>query len=176
MDYIFAAGLLGSLTLVTGSAWPEGKQGSAPVKSIKNWLFAIGALIMLTYSTLGYLNGGAIFYIFLQALVIIASVMMMLDTNDKTDITVISLAGIIIIGWSLYLFEDYSTILFIFGLIGIALGYTLQANTARRQLALVLGSLLIALFSYLVKDWIFFWLNTFFAIFSGYYLIKALRK
>ncbi|MBT7703261.1 hypothetical protein HN748_03435, partial [Candidatus Peregrinibacteria bacterium] len=61
---------------------------------------------------------------------------------------------------------------FIFGLLGIALGYALGPATKRGNIALTTGSLLIAVFSYLVADWIFFWLNTFFAIFSGYYAIK----
>ena len=52
MDYIFLAGLIGSLTLVTGAAWPEMKVKKHPVKSVKNWLFAIGGLIMLIYAIL----------------------------------------------------------------------------------------------------------------------------
>lgn len=177
MDYIFSTGLLGSLVLIAGAAWPEGRKNLAPVKSVKNWLFAVGALIMLTYAALGYfITGSPIFFVFLEALVVIASVMMMLDFSDKVDLTVITiLAGIFII-WSLFLFQDFGTIFFILGLTGVSLGYALQTGSVRRFVALTLGSALIALFSYLEASWVFFWLNIFFALFSGYYLVKNLIK
>ncbi|MBI4234908.1 hypothetical protein HY604_01255 [Candidatus Peregrinibacteria bacterium] len=64
----------------------------------------------------------------------------------------------------------------IFGLCGIGLGYAFQMGTIRRNLALTLGSALIALFSYFEKSWIFFYLNVFFAIFSLYYTLKSSQK
>lgn len=175
MDITFLIGLVGAIVLVVGAAWPVHKV-SHPVKSVKNWLFAIGGLIMLTYSILNYIAGGPIFFIFLQALVNISSVLMFLDTDDKIDIPVITLAGIILVVWSLYLFEGYDTIFFIVGLVGIGLGYALKTGTWYRNFSLTLGSILIALFSFIAKDWIFFWLNTFFALFSGYYTIKLWCK
>lgn len=176
-DYIFLTGLIGSLILVTGAAWPEGKDLTRPMKSKKNWLFAVGAVTMLAYSLLGYFfSDGAIFFAFLQGFVIIASIMMMLNTSDKVDIIVMSLGGIGFVVWSLALFEDYSTIIFILGLVGIGLGYALQMGSIKRILSLTIGSVLIALFSYIVASWIFFWLNVFFAIFSGYYLVRMLLK
>ena len=176
MDFTFLTGLIGSLILVTGAAWPDSKKVSHPVKSFKNWLFAVGGLFMLIYSILGYLAGGAVFFVFLEILVVAASVMMMLNTNDTADTIVISAVGLIFIIWSLYLFEGYSTIFFILGLSGVGLGYAFDNGTLRRDIALTLGSAMIALFSYLGASWIFFWLNTFFAIFSGYYLIKSIIK
>ncbi|MBN2087430.1 hypothetical protein JW758_03715 [Candidatus Peregrinibacteria bacterium] len=177
MDYIFITGLIGSLILVTGAAWPEGKDLTHPIKSKKNWLFAIGSVFMLTYSLFGYFYAdGPIFFAFLQGFIAVASIMMMLNTGDKTDIAVMSLAGIGFTAWSLTLFEGYTTIIFILGLVGIGLGYALQMGTARRSFALTAGSILIAIFSYMEASWIFFWLNVFFAIFSGYYLMKILRK
>lgn len=173
MDYISATGILGALVLVTGAAWPE-KKAKRSYQSIKNWLLAIGGVVMLTYATLGYLSGGPIFFVFLQALVIVASIMMMLDLPDKIDIPVISITGIGLIIWSIYLFQGYNTVFFILGLTGVGLGYTLEMRTVRRSLALMLGGILIAIFSYMEASWIFFWLNTFFAIFSGYYVIKGL--
>lgn len=171
MDYIFLTGLIGSLILVTGAAWPETKT-SHPVKSIKNWLFGIGGLIMLLYAIFGYQQGGPIFFVMLEILVVIASILMMLNTDDRIDTTIISISGLGLIVWSLYLFEGYSTVFFILGLSGIGLGYAFKMATFRRNLALTLGSILIALFSYVEKSWIFFWLNVFFAIFSLYYLTK----
>lgn len=171
MNYNFYIGVIGSIILVTGAAWPIIKV-KHPVYSTKNWLFAIGGIFMLIFSIFGYLEGGSLFFIFLQMLVAIASIMMMIDAPDKIDIPVISISGIGLIIWSLYLFEGYNTVFFVLGLTGIGLGYTLQMGTVRRNLALTLGSILIAVFSFIEMNWIFFWLNTFFACFSGYYVLK----
>jgi len=174
MDYIFITGLIGSIVLVTGAAWPEIKDIKHPTKSIKNWLFAIGWFIMLLFSILGYMQGGPIFFVILEILVAISSILMMLNTPDKVDTPILTISSLGLIIWSLYLFEGYNTIVFILGLCGIGLGYAFQMGTLRRSVALTLGSILIALFSYLEASWIFFWLNIFFAIFSAYYIYKGL--
>ncbi len=176
MDYIFLTGLIGSLVLVTGAAWPEIKDIKHPAKSLKNWLFAIGGFAMLLYAIFGYQQGGPIFFVILEALVAIASILMMLNTPDKFDGAVLTISGLGFIIWSLYLFEGYNTVFFILGLCGIGLGYAFQMGTLRRSVALTLGSALIAVFSYIEASWIFFWLNTFFAIFSAYYVYKALTR
>ncbi len=132
---------------------------------------------MLIYAIMGYIvTGGPIFFIFLEILVTIASILMMLNTSDKIDTTIISIIGLGLIAWSLKLFEGYNTVFFIIGLCGIGLGYAFKIGSLRRDTALTLGSILIALFSYLESSWIFFWLNVFFAIFSGYYFIINLKK
>lgn len=171
MDTNFLIGLFGAVVLVIGAAWPA-KKVKHPTRSVKNWLFAVGGLLMLTYSSLNYLAGGSVFFVFLQALVNVSSVLMMLNTSDKVDVPVLSTAGVILIAWSLYLFEGYNTVFFVVGLIGISLGYAFDNGTARRNFALLIGSALIATFSYIEKDMIFFWLNVFFAIFSAYYAYK----
>jgi len=177
MNYTFLTGLLGSIILITGAAWPESKKLSQhPTKSIKNWLLAIGGLVMFIYALLGYQEGGPIFFVILEIMVAISSLLMMLNTSDKIDAPIISISGIALIVWSLYLFEGYNTIFFILGLSGIGLGIAFEMGTIRRDLALTLGSALIALFSYFEASWIFFWLNFFFALFSGYYLYKNIRK
>ena len=89
MDYIFFTGLLGSLVLVSGAAWPESKNVKHPTKSIKNWLFFIGGLMMLLYSVFGWQHGGPIFYMILEIFVVIASILMMLNTPDKIDIPIL---------------------------------------------------------------------------------------
>lgn len=174
MNTIFSTGVIGSLILVTGAAWPELKTTDQPTKSVKNWLLAIGGLAMFIYALLSYLAGGSVFFVFLQTLILIASAMMMLNTKDITVISVISICTIGLIVWSLTLFNGINTMFFIIGLAGIALGYALKPLTKRRMMALILGSLLIAIFSYVEKEFIFFWLNVFFTIFSGGYLIKRL--
>lgn len=175
MNYIFLTGLTGALTLVLGAAWPE--EMGKPAYSTKNWFFAFGALLMLGYALLNYFFAtGAVFFILLELMVIVASVLMMLDTSDRIDTIVLTISGVAFILWSLALYEGVNTIFFIVGLTGIGLGYAFDMGTVRRFLALTLGSVLIAIFSYLVKDMIFFGLNLFFAIFSAYYLAKILRK
>jgi hypothetical protein len=169
-------GIIGSLILVTGAAWPEGKAKENPIKSVKNRLFAIGGFIMLIYAILGYFEGGAIFFIFLQTLVVIASILMMLNTDDRIDLGILSISALGLIIWSLTLFTGYNTILFIIGLTLIGLGYVFQTGTLRREISLTLGSAVIAVFSYLESNWIFFGLNTFFSIFSAYYLVKTATK
>lgn len=172
MDINFYLGILGSLVLVSGAAWPSSKNVKHPAKSIKNWLFAVGGFIMLIYAILGYQTGGPVFFVFLEILVVFASILMMLNTDDSFDMPTISIGGLGLIIWSLYLFEGYNTVFFILGLCGIGLGYAFKMGTVRRDVALTLGSALIAIFSYIESSWIFFWLNTFFAIFSAYYLFK----
>lgn len=165
----FLIGLIGSIILVAGAAYPE-KPGKHPAKSLKNWLFAIGGVLMLIYSILNYLGGGPIFFIFLQVLVNVSSIFMMANTPDHIDTPIIVSLGILLIIWSLTLFEGFSTSFFILGLIGIGMGYAMNGGTAKRNLSLALGSAMIAFFSYLESDWIFFWLNVFFCIFSAYYV------
>ena len=175
INYIFIIGLTGVLTLVLGAAWPE-ERGKA-FYSTKNWLFAFGALLMLAYAALNYFYGaGSVFFILLELMVIVASVLMMLDTPDKVDTVVLGIFGLAFIAWSLFLYEGTSTVFFIAGLTGVSLGYAFATGTLRRFLALIVGSVLVAYFSYLMSDWIFFGLNSFFAIFSFYYLVKILKK
>jgi predicted membrane protein len=101
---------------------------------------------------------------------------MMLNTNDKLDTIVLAISWLWLVIRSLYLFEWYTTIIFIAWLIGIGLWYAFKMWSMRREAALMLWGILIAIFSYLQPDRIFFWLNIFFALFSGYYLIKNLKK
>lgn len=176
IDYIFIIGVIGSLILITGAAYPESKDMNKPMKSVKNWLLTLGAIIMFSYAYLGYLNGTTIFFLILQIFALLASAMMMANTSDKVDIIVMSLGGLGLIVWSLTLFDGYNTVIFILGFVGIGLGYTLQMGTVRRHTSLVVGSILIAIFSYLEASWIFFWLNIFFAMFASYYVVKLIRS
>lgn len=176
MHFSFFTGIIGSITLLIGAGWPESSKIVNPLKSVKNWLFAIGGFVMLLYAILGYLQGGSIFFVILEILIVVASILMMLDTDDKIDIPIISAIGICLIIWSLYLFDGYSTIIFILGLCGVGLGYTFQMASLRRSVALTMGSILITIFSYIEMNWIFFWLNLFFAIFSSYYVFKGIKK
>jgi hypothetical protein len=164
-------GIIGSLVLIVGAAWPS-KKVELPTQSTKNWLFAVGGLVMLTYSVMNYLVGGSVFYIFLQLFVTVGAVLMMLNTPDKVDVPILSVLGLGFVAWSLYLFEGYNTIFFVFGLMGIAMGYAFEDGTVKRDTALTVGSFLIAGFSYMEASWIFFWLNLLFGIFSSYYLFR----
>lgn len=176
MDLTLTTGIVGSIILVVGSAYPDKKEITIPTKSTKNWLFAIGGLFMLLYAISGYLEGGSIFFIILQILVLVSSVLMMSGTSDKLDGIILSISTIILIIWTLFLSENYTIILFILGLCGIGLGYAFDMGSLRRNISLALGAIFIVLFSFLVQNWIFFWLNIFFAIFSTYYIYKYFNK
>jgi len=175
MELSFFVGLLGSLVLVTGAAWPVEKTTN-PRKSIKNRLFGVGWLIMLAYALLGYFTGGPIFFVILEILVTISCILMMLNTNDRFDTAALGISGAALIVRSLTLFEWYSTIIFVLWLAWLGLWYAFKMNTLRRDLALMIGSAIVALFSYLEASWIFFRLNVFFVLFSLYYTIKFLRS
>ncbi len=174
IDPTFLVGLIGALILVAGAAYPI-KPVSHPAKSAKNWLFAIGGLCMLGYSLLNYQAGGTIFFVILQIFINSTSVLMMLNTSDKFDTPFIIIVGLGMVAWSLSLFEGYNTVFFIAGLSTIGLGYALDMGTLKRNASLTAGSALIALFSYLAGDMIFFWLNVFFALFSGWHSYKLLK-
>ncbi len=174
MDMTTAIGIAGGVILVLGAAWPDTK-GVKPIRSVKDWLFALGGLIMLIYSTLNYFAGGSIFYVFLQGLVNLSSIFMMTEIDDRIDTPILSLATVALIIWSLLIQPSLVTVLFILGLAGIAIGYALNGGTVKREAALFAGSALIALFSYIEASWIFFWLNIFFAAFSLLQIVKMKR-
>lgn len=168
MDVTFSVGLLGALILVAGAAYPL-ERVSHPARSIKNWLFAVGGVVMLLYSWRLWQAGGPIFFLFLQGFVNVASIFMMFNVRDSIDTPLMLATGVLFVSWSLYLYEGLNTVFFILGLTGIAMGYVMEMGTFRRNAALLFGSALIALFSYVEASWVFFWLNVFFALFSGYY-------
>ena len=171
MNTTFLVGIVGSIILVIGAALPS-KIVSHPVRLPKNWFFVFGNLSMFTYSYLNFLVGGSIFFIFLQVLIAISTLLMMLNTPDRYDTPILAVAGLALVIWALRLFEGYGTILFVIGLVILGLGFAMNIGTVRRNLALAVGSAAIAVFSFIVMDWIFFWLNVFFALFSGYYVFK----
>ena len=177
MDPIFLLGLIGSFILVTGAAWPEIKKTDHPAKSLKNWMFVIGGLFMLIYAFLNwYNNGGSAIFVFLQIFIAICTFVMIINADEKTSAFPIGISGLGFVVWSLYLGEGYKIALFIIGLTIIGLGYICKTGTLRRFVLLTLGGIFIAIFSYISSSWIFFWLNVFFAIFSGYYVMKMLRQ
>lgn len=175
MTLSFLIGLIGAFVLVAGAAYPPGENTNRPMRSIKNWLFAIGGLLMLTYSTLNFMNGGSIFFVILQIFINSTSVLMMLNVRDAVDIPVITTIGTAMVAWSLYLFDGINTAIFVIGLSVLGLGYALDMGTVRRNTCLGIGSAAVCLFSYMAGDMIFFWLNLFFALFSGYYALRLLK-
>ena len=118
------------------------------------------------------MNGGTIFFVILQIFANSTSILMLLNTPDRYDAPIISLVGLGMIVWSLSLFQGLSTVWFVIGLTSLGVGFALDTGTTKRNTCLAIGSALIALFSYLSADWIFFWLNAFFAVFSGYYAVQ----
>ncbi len=163
-------GTLGAIILVTGAAWPIST--GHPGKSIKNWLFLIGAIFMLGYSSWSYYLGGVIFFIFLQLFVLTSNISLVINLNKKWAQPLVIVAGIVFTLISLYLLEDSTTIPFILGLSTLAYGYVSDPATQKGEIFLTIGSILLSIFSYLVGDMVFFALNAFFTVFSAYYVWK----
>jgi len=168
MNTTLLTGIIGSVILVIGAAWKDGNTNIQPWRVTKNWLFTIGAATMLLYAILG----GSMFFIILEILMAFASILMMTNLDERLKTRLIGIAGLILLGYTLYSIEDAKIIFFVLGLLGVSLGYVFKMGSQRRNIALTLGSVLIAIYSYLEADWIFFGLNAFFALFSGYYIFK----
>lgn len=175
MNSIFLIGTLGAVITVLGVAWPSPKHTSSPYCT-KNYVFAVGNSLMFAYAVLQYTQGGTLFFVLLECLVVIATILMFASKSDTINTYILTLSGAVFVGWSLYISKDVYTILFIIGLTILCLGYSFTINTLRRYVAFTVGSLCIAIFSYLEANWIFFALNIFFAVFSGWYLLLRARN
>lgn len=171
MDPRFLIGIIGSLLLVIGSALPD-RSVSHPAKSRKNQFFAIGNACMFAYALLGYLAGGPIFFVVLQIFIVLSTLLMMLGTPDRFSTPLLSIAGFGLVGWVLALFEGYGTAIFVIGLVLLGIGFALNAKAAKRAIFLSVGSAAIALFSLASRDWVFFVLNVFFTLFSGWHAAR----
>ena len=174
MELPFIVGLVGSAILIIGAAWPVTKS-SHPALLPKNQLFFVGSACMFAYSILNYFEGGSIFFVLLQVLIAITTILMMLNTRDSFDVPFITMAATALIVYSLYLSMGTETILFVVGLATLGIGFALTTGTLKRNAALGVGSAIIAVFSYLQVDWIFFGLNFFFAVFSFWHAWKLRR-
>ena len=173
--FTFCIGLLGAVVLVLGSAWPEG-DADKPARSAKNWMFVLGTFTLTIYALFDYSMGNSvIFFVLLQAFASVAAILGVTKVSSRTATVITAIFGVFFIGLSLVIFEGIGTIIFVAGLMGIALGYVLPIGSVRRSLSLTLGGAFIVIFSYMESNWIFCVLNIFFAIFSGYYLVKSLK-
>ncbi len=167
-EAIFLTGLISSIILVIGSAWPE--------RPLKNWIFGLGNFGMLAYALLAFLfTDNPILFVLLEILCAASSVLALLKVKEKISTRLILLAGLALLLWSLFLFEDMATLVFIFGLIALAIGFV-SKNAVKRNVVFILGCILISTFSFIKGEMIFFWLNAIFGLFSSFYLLKALRK
>lgn len=167
-ELVFITGLISSIVLVIGSAWPE--------RPLKNWVFGVGNFGMLAYALLAFLfTDNPIFFVLLEILCAASSVLALLKVKEKISTWIILLAGLALLVWSFFLFEDMATLVFILGLVSLAIGFV-SKNALKRNSVFILGCILISTFSFIKGDLIFFWLNAVFGLFSGFYLLKALRK
>ncbi len=165
-------GIFGGIILVLGAMYPA-KKVKIPRNSVKNWLFAVGAIILFTYAVLNYLYAnGTLFFAILEILALVSSGLMLGGIPAKISTKIISVLGLALVSWSVFIAKDYEAIIFILGLVIVSWGYVLPSGTTKRNLVLAIGSLLIAFFSYLEKELVFFWLNIFFAGFSFYHVWK----
>ncbi len=165
MDLRLFLGLAGSALLIAGVI-------TASVQW-KNGLFAAGNAGMFLYALLGSLAGGSVFFLILQIFIALSTVSMLLHIPDRYDTTILAVGGLALVGWSLSLFEGFRTALFVIGLVLLGIGFAMDPGTVKRDLFLLLGSAVIATFSYLMRDWIFFGLNAVFALLSFVNFLKT---
>ncbi len=104
MELTFFSGIIGSIILLIGAIWPIEKTTLA-TKSIKNRLFAIGSFIMLLYTIFGYLNGGPVFFIVLEIVIMFSIVLMFLKANERISTGFIGTAGILLMVRSRFFFQ-----------------------------------------------------------------------
>lgn len=168
MDFTLILGIFAATILVMGAAWKP--------TPLKNKLFTAGNVGMFIYALLNYQNGGSVFFVLLESLILISTVLMLLEVSDKKSTLILTASGLSFVIWSLFLFEDYTTVIFIFGLTVLGMGFAFKNDTLRRDVALTAGSAVLGLFSYLDQAWLFVYINLFFLVFSGYYLLKRLKK
>lgn len=163
MDLRFFIGLLGSIILVVGVATTSRR---------RNMFFAVGNACMFTYALLGYLQGGSIFFVILQMYIALSTISMLLRVPDRYDTPVLALSGIALVAWSLSLIQGIGTAVFVVGLVLLGIGFAMETGTRKREAALMLGSTVIAVFSVLMRDWIFVVLNVLFATFSFLNIVR----
>jgi len=176
MNSISLLGILGGILLVIGASLPL-QTVSHPIRSAKNWLYVIGTFILMIFSYLDYkYNGAPFFFTIYEIYLVLASILMFMNVPERISILLLTLGGIGMVAWSVLLFEDYSTVIFILGCIGLALGYILKTGTRKRNFVLFLASALLALFSYISFSWTFFWLNVFFSVFSAWHSLPSKHK
>ena len=168
MDPRFAIGLLGSILLIIGVATRSPRS--------KDALFAAGNACMFLYALLGYLGGGPVFFLILQIFIAISTVSMLFKIPDRYDTLLLAISGLGLALWSLSLFDGYSTALFVAGLALLGIGFAMDTGTKKREIALALGSVVIAAFSFLMRDWIFMGLNALFAVLSLANLVRMRRQ
>ncbi len=165
-------GIIGSVILLIWAVYPEETRVTSPIKSKKNWLFAIWCFSMFIYALLGYLSWSTFIFLLLEVLIMIAITFMMLDIDDRVDTLIIWGLWILLGLWALSLFPNFMIFYFILGMIGLSLGYAYKMFTLRRYIFLTLGAFFLALFSYLGASWIYFRLNALFMVACLYYVIK----
>lgn len=164
MDARMLVGLVGSAILVAGVATTAQRK--------KNLLFAFGNACMLTYALLGYIGGGPIFFLILQIFIALSTVSMLFNIPDAYDTPLLAVGGLALVAWSLSLFEGYSTAIFVVGLVLLGIGFAMTPATLKRETALMTGSAMIAVFSFLMRDWIFVGLNVLFAVLSAVNIVR----
>lgn len=98
--------------------------------------------------------------------------LMMIKAREKSGMIILGILGLGLVITSFFMDQSTQTLRFIFGLMGISLGYTFKPCSRRRDATLTVGSLLIAIFSAIQFNRVFFGINVFFCLFSAFYRMK----
>lgn len=127
---------------------------------------------MIIYAVFRYMAGGSVFFLLLEAMMLLATVLMLVQAKESISRTLILIMGFLLSATAFFIKIDPETLIFVAGLTIVSVGFTSGANTIRRNALLALGSGLVALFSAIQHDPVFLWMNVFFALFSLYHVVK----
>lgn len=172
MDITSLLGIVGAVLLVIAALYPT-KIITTPATSLKNRLFALGSFMMLLYAGMWYLAGWSNVILLTEILIVMSCIFMLTNIRVRVATWIVALFGILFLIWSLWSFGWYDNILlFILGGIVLSIGYVAPMQSYQRWIGLTLWGILLVIFSYIWSSWIFFWLNIWFALGTGYCLLR----
>lgn len=164
-------GIVASTFLVIGALLPDAPNVH-PARSLKNQCFAIGNIGMIAYAWMRFLEGGSVFFLFLEAMMMLSTILMLTNAHERLSQMLILPTGMLFSLAALLIDIELATLLFVIGLTVVSIGFISRGGTLRRSIFLTLGSGLVAVFSAIQHDVVFLWMNAFFALFSLYHVGK----
>jgi len=166
MNIIVIPGIFGSIAIILGMLYQEQNTNKLPHKSVKNRLFFIGGILMTLYSFLDFFQNKVLFFLVLQLFLLTTCVVMITNINEKKALIINIIALIIFVAWSFLAVNSIITLIFIFGLIIVGMGYTFKFSPTKRDIAFIIGSVLLTIFSVINHNPIYIAINLISAIIS----------
>lgn len=150
MSLSFIIGVVGAVCTVIGAGWPD-KVPKKPRFSVKNRLFFVGNTLVFCYSVLLAREGGTVFFLYLESVVMLGTILMMTTIPKIYNVIATSVLGLFFVFRVLLGTQDRQTLIFVVGLTGLTIGFVSPAATLQREGALTLGSIGVAIYSYVTS-------------------------